>query len=343
MFNYGGFVGLVYRGNTATFENCYADVSDNAISKIPASSFECDYFAVPSSEKAILTATNCYARKATYANAEFKNYAGVTVVSADQVANGEVAYKLNAGSTGNDAAWAQTIGTDIVPMLKLFSKDSKEVHEANGGEYKLGTSGWGTLYYPTDVTLAEGVKAYIVSDVKENTTDGETENYVVLSEVSGSTLKAYTPAILCSLTEGESTATEKTIPLVPIYYNDAKRQSESEDMTAMLYGVLENTEAPDGSYIMQNHNGVVAFYQVDTEVAQPSIPAFRCALVWAPTGDQQSGAKVNLRFDYETTGISNILEPLLQGGHVYDLEGRRVQSLQKNQIYIKNGRKFIVR
>lgn len=42
-------------------------------------------------------------------------------------------------------------------------------------------------------------------------------------------------------------------------------------------------------------------------------------------------------------GVSKVTTRGTGNGAVYDLEGRKVQKLQKGQIYIQNGKKFIAR
>lgn len=55
-----------------------------------------------------------------------------------------------------------------------------------------------------------------------------------------------------------------------------------------------------------------------------------------------AGAKVNVMFDNETTGITNVEGKNIEDNAVYNLSGMRVTKLTKG-IYIKNGHKFIVK
>lgn len=338
MFNYGGFVGHIYEGNTVTFDNCYADVKDNSLTTYQAGLEDaslCDYF-VTASRRTTVTATNCFARKATFADKDFYNTAGVTIVSDDQLESGEVTSKLNNGRTGDGAAWLQTIGTDTAPEPRLVSANSLEVFSEPAAQYSLTDAGWGTLFYPTDVKLADGVKAYTTSVV-----EGDVVVLTSIEEEAKGYVPANVPVILCSLEDGSASPSEITIPLVAAYHNRL-----GGAVMGLLHGVYESTAAPNGSYVLQKHGDNVAFYEVDTSVSEPYVPAWRCYLD-VPAGQTQSYAKYILRLDDdEPTAVDNAaitLEPLLRDGAVYDLSGRKVQTVQKNQVYIKNGRKFIIR
>lgn len=266
---------------------------------------------------------NCYARDMSSDPCSVTFDGDETVVTDDQLASGEIAYRLNAGRTGSDAVWRQTIGTDTIPMHATFSPRSMEVYHKGADAATVGTAGWGTLFYPAATTLPDGVRAYTVAEVK----NGD----LVLQEVSGA-VPAYTPVILCTLPEGETSAEAVTIPLVGTYYNKA-------DGKGILRGVYERTAAHDGWYIMQKQDGEVAFYQVDTSVVQPYLPAWRCYLDGIGTA---AYSKLRLTFG-DATGIEEALTPILSDGAIYDLEGRKVQTLQKGHIYIKNGKKIYVR
>lgn len=321
----GGFLGCMETNrDTVYIHNSYSDCtgSESDDVKSTVGYFIGRFNAINS---AIYVNNSC-ARKVTNITLQVR---GEDVYSDSYLATGRIGYKQKGARTGDEyCRWAQTIGTDAGPKLKAYNKSSLEVFRVEAYDYDISAAGWGTLFYPAVVSLPSGVKAYTTNEVSDGV--------LVLKDV-GATIPARTPVIICTLAEGEDKAEAMTLSLNDAYYNKVKY-----DGTGMLKGVYERTAAPNGSYIMQNHGGNVAFYQVDTSVNQPYVPAWRCYLELP--AEQQSYAKINLSFaSGETTGIDNAIEPLLRDGAVYDLQGRRVHSLRKNQIYIKNGRKFIVR
>lgn len=79
------------------------------------------------------------------------------------------------------------------------------------------------------------------------------------------------------------------------------------------------------------------FYNLTSDT---TVPAGKAYLELATT--LGAGAKVNVMFDNETTGITNIKDGNIEDNAVYNLSGMRVTKLTKG-IYIKNGHKFIVK
>ena len=82
--------------------------------------------------------TNCFNVEGTQEN--------VTTVTAEQLASGEVAYKLNGDQTA--IVWFETIGTDAAPS---FSGETV---------YKTSDAGWGTFFDTEKAYAFTGVKAY---------------------------------------------------------------------------------------------------------------------------------------------------------------------------------------
>lgn len=105
-----------------------------------------------------------------------------------------------------------------------------------------------------------------------------------------------------------------------------------------LTGIYAQTEAPQGSYVLQNHpqSQGVAFYLVGD--VKPIVKPFRA---YIPA--QSSNAKaIKVVFDGEATAIDGITADEGANENVYDLSGRKVVKAHKG-IYIKNGKKVIVK
>ena len=345
--NSGGFIGYYDDVTTSTvsFTNCFSAPTVNASYN---SGSPLGYFGGGGMSKINYNVTNCYALASNVVKNSGKK---VTLLDAATLATGAATYALNADRT-SDAPWRQTIDTDALPQLKLFSPDSKEVNLA-ADTVKIGSMGWATHYYPLAQTLPDGVKAYTVSGVSQ-----EKGEYVVNLEEVKETIPAFTPVLLCTLDEG-ATEAEKTITIeMPsLYYNDVLKDVEGEGngQAFQLVGVTRNCEAFNGCYVLQQQTNATtgekktAFYRVDTEVATPTVPAWKCVFVYTATGDDEGEAGntrvVQLRLDDETTGIdaAGAINSILGDGKTYDLSGRRVTTLQKGNVYIKNGQKFIIK
>lgn len=102
-----------------------------------------------------------------------------------------------------------------------------------------------------------------------------------------------------------------------------------------LTGVYAQTPAPDNSFVLQEQQGVLGFYQVQD--TKPAVGANRCYLTLPA-----DAAGVKALFFGTATGIEKMqnAECTMQNGAVYDLAGRRVSKPQHG-IYIINGKKVI--
>ena len=50
-----------------------------------------------------------------------------------------------------------------------------------------------------------------------------------------------------------------------------------------------------------------------------------------------------MNFNHTTTGIEAVSPAAQQDGPIYDLSGRRVSHMSKGGIYIRNGKKILVK
>lgn len=175
-------------------------------------------------------------------------------------------------------------------------------------------AGWGTVILPFSVTpLPVGVKAYTCAAV-----DGAT---LTLAEVNA--LEANKPYIIEGAWDDKLTGDAQGTKLT---YKEG-----------LLTGTYADMEAIDGTYIMQKHDDKVGFYQVDTEIAQPNVPANRAYLTAPPS----EGVKAFVLDEDIALAIQNVFDGLVKG-EAYDLAGRKVSHFQKGGAYIVNGKKVIV-
>ncbi|MBO7069627.1 MAG: hypothetical protein J6W52_13290 [Bacteroidaceae bacterium] len=110
--------------------------------------------------------------------------------------------------------------------------------------------------------------------------------------------------------------------------------NEAELSNGLLCGTYKTTPATEGSYVLQNQNGVTGFYHV--EGVQPTIGAFRAYL-----NVSDSDVKMYTFCDENATGIS--LPSTFSEGEktpIYNLVGQQITKPIKG-IYIKNRKKFL--
>lgn len=193
-----------------------------------------------------------------------------------------------------------------------------DLEEVNTLPVTISAAGYATLYAPVALTIPEGVTASTLTIGYKDHLD-ETNVEV--------TIPANTPVMLSG--DNGNPATSGT-------YNF----TIAEDVPAInqaneLIGTLAAIAAPDESYILQNHDGVVGFYQVDTSVATPNVPGFRA---YIPALDSSVKA---FFFGDTATGINAIKDASVDG-EIYDLSGRRVSKMQRG-VYVVGGKKVAVK
>ncbi len=225
---------------------------------------------------------------------------------------------------------------------KIFSKDVKdvicqttnEVLSANDlkpqltVDYALAThtlsvtdAGAATLVLPYETEIPEGVKAYTLTYASGNK--------AVATELAG-VIPANTP-VLVNAEKGD--------------YNfkaTAKLTTKAaEPVSGSLHGVWSEVVVPEGSYVLQNQSGTVAFYRV--EAADFKVKANQ-AYLYAP---EAAGAKMlNIDFGGDATAINGVeAEASNANTQVYTIDGKKANrnNLAKGQVYVTKGKTFILK
>lgn len=173
---------------------------------------------------------------------------------------------------------------------------------------------YGTFCAPFDVTIPEGVTAYTIGGIAEN---GK------LTLEQQNTISAHTPVIVYSESASDINAVQFGVA------------TAGNPTSNYLTGVYTDTEAPVGSYVLQNQSGRVGFYQVQ-EGTQPMVRANRAYLT------VPASANVKAFYMDDATAIQTVEELLSGKAEIYDLAGRRQQKLQKG-INIVGGKKVLVK
>lgn len=158
------------------------------------------------------------------------------------------------------------------------------------------------------------------SVVTASTVTGVEGNVLKLEPVADYVIPANTPVIV-------EIPMAYTLPVSGIYV-------KGTPAAGLLTGVYESTQAPVGSYVLQNLSGKVGFYQV-TAGNQPTVGANRCYLT------VDSGIKAFFFEEDDATAIQAIDNGQQTAeGAIYNVAGQRLNKMQRG-INIINGKKIL--
>uniref|UniRef100_UPI00402589CB hypothetical protein n=1 Tax=Alloprevotella sp. TaxID=1872471 RepID=UPI00402589CB len=190
--------------------------------------------------------------------------------------------------------------------------------------HTLGDKSYATYYLPFAAKAPEGVTAY--AGVVNN-------GSVQLTAFTNGVIPANTGALLVA----NSDVTTATFTLAD--------NSEATTISNDLKGVLTTTQLSDITNsdqvrIFSKKGDVAGFYKPNTNI---TTLAANKVYVMAPAN---STASLALNFGQEITGIDQVLNEVVENNEnnaaIYDLTGRRVAKAVKG-VYVKNGKKFIVK
>lgn len=190
--------------------------------------------------------------------------------------------------------------------------------------HTLGDKSYATYYLPFAAKAPEGVTAY--AGVVNN-------GNVQLTAFTNGVIPAKTGALLVA----NNDVTTATFTLAD--------DSEATTINNDLKGVLTTTQLSDITNsdqvrIFSKKGDVAGFYKPNTTI---TTLAANKVYVMAPAN---STASLALNFGQEITGIDQVLNEVVENNEnnaaIYDLTGRRVAKAVKG-VYVKNGKKFIVK
>ena len=187
----------------------------------------------------------------------------------------------------------------------------------------IGSTGFGTLYAPVALTLPEGMKAYTGTLSVE-----EGENVLTLYEVKEA-IPAGTGVILQSETKNKDYEFAITTSTASSVKNDLKGSVisfECSNSGNLIYTLQTSTQSSSGVAFKRYNGASVTGGKVYIEL--PST---------------QNAAAVRVRFAGEdVTEIENSEFIIQDSGFIYDLTGRRVETMDKG-VYIVNGKKVVIK
>lgn len=200
------------------------------------------------------------------------------------------------------------------------------LHSADGIE-EIATIGTFSAPFPT--VVPEGVTAYYVSGA--TTDDGAS----TLAVAEGEAVPANTGVLLTATDASLTTALMR-----PAAGETAATIAEGENWLSHSAGEDKEIAAEENAYILTAQEGVVAFYPCSA--SGRTLGMNKSYLVLS---EGASAQRVKLNFGNGTsTGIGTVAAgDDASAAPLYDLSGRRVTNPTKGGVYIRAGKKFIVR
>ncbi len=222
--------------------------------------------------------------------------------------------------------------SDNLSPIAIKYNGSYDMNLAQAYNLELGAAGAATMVLPFEATIPSGANCY--------TLDYASGDDITATKVTGGTLAANTPVLVIGTADTpylfETTAAASTtIEAIP----------GSEQTSGVLKGVYTETTPANTNYILSYKGEALAFRKADgsTNKVQP----YHAYMSVTHSGPNPAPAFYNINFG-GITGISNLkVEQNMmddENAPIYNLQGVRMnsQNLPKG-IYVKNGRKFIVK
>ena len=203
---------------------------------------------------------------------------------------------------------------------------------------------WQAWYVPFDVPVEDMAQAGLdVAEIYGILLDKDNNAVIAFLKMDAGTVKANTPYVVRPKEYGNVTVTTTST----LYQTNATQFAiSSAKDTYTIGGIYERTTTP-GNWYAVNTDG--QFQKMGTGV---NLSPMRIWMTIDPRDDNpytqpsEANAKMNIMVigDDETTGIESLTPTLSEGtGVTYDLQGQRVNSIQKGQLYIKNGKKYVAK
>ncbi len=184
------------------------------------------------------------------------------------------------------------------------------------------SAGWATLFLADDVIIPDGVTCYTVSSFSGN--------YVVLEEITTDVLPSETAAIV-EATEGD-------------YLFESNGEKTAYAGTNYLKGTAANEYITEEAYVLSVVDGEVGLYKAEMTDGTWLNNANKAYL---PASSVPNKTVEFYGFDWGgTTGIENIEGVAGNNfgeGAIYDLTGRKINSIAVTGIYIIDGKKVFIR
>ena len=262
-------------------------------------------------------------------NANFDTYEGrfVRLTDADingkNIAQGENAFALYNRFDFITAPTSAT-GCDIEGIVARYNTTLQIFPVSISNTINVTEAGFATLYLAYPVVIPADVKAYTVTGVGAG--------YVTLTQVTG-VLPANTGVIVEA---GKGS------------YDFVYSADEATAVTDnKLLGSAVNTYVNGNAYVLGNKDGIGLYKAVlnKNEAGEAGTTHFKnnANKAYLPASVASGAASYSFRFGEGTTGISEVKGENGNVKAIYDLTGRKVETISAPGIYIINGVKTLVK
>ncbi len=200
----------------------------------------------------------------------------------------------------------------------LYLNSIEIIWEVEPASYTLavGETRYSTLSLGYDATIPQGAKAYVVSEVNGG--------YVTLEEVTG--VIPAKEAVIIEATPGNYNFVQTT-------------EGAAVVETNLLEGTRVDTYITEEAYVLWNVDGEACFCKAEMTDGKWLNNANKAYL---PASVANGAASYSFRFGEGTTGVENVVvENEVKA--IFDLTGRKVETISAPGIYIVNGKKVLVK
>lgn len=202
------------------------------------------------------------------------------------------------------------------------------------GSFKITEAGYGTYYSSKAYTMPEGVKGYIIT--------GNEGTSLVMNEAyaAGEVVPAKTALVVEGAANKYYTLVAESTDLTPannkLHGSDKAETTYVDGTDVKYYKLSYNNEGNNLGFYWGSENGAAfingahkAYLALDSETLLSQSRGFSLA-------DLAHGV---------TTGINTTVKSATQSNFIYDLNGRRINSLNgaAKGVYIMNGQKVLVK
>lgn len=234
----------------------------------------------------------------------------------------------------NEGATTLTIKLDNHTGGNVRVDDLELTTYAGVGSFKITEAGYGTYYSSKAYTMPEGVKGYTIT--------GNEGTSLVMNEAyaAGDVVPAKTALVVEGAANKYYTLVAESTKLTPdnnkLHGSDEAETTYVEGTDVKYYKLSYNNEGNNLGFYWGSENGAAftngahkAYLALDSETLLSQSRGFSLA-------DLAHGV---------TTGINTTVKSATQSNFIYDLNGRRINSLNgaAKGVYIMNGQKVLVK
>lgn len=234
----------------------------------------------------------------------------------------------------NEGATTLTIKLDNHTGGNVRVDDLELTTYAGVGSFKITEAGYGTYYTSDAYTMPKGVKGYTIT--------GNEGTSLVMNEAyaAGDVVPAKTALVVEGAANKYYTLVAKSTELTPannkLHGSDKAEMTYVDGINVKYYKLSYNNEGNNLGFYWGSENGAAftngahkAYLALDSETLLSQSRGFSLA-------DLTHGV---------TTGLNTAVKSATQSNFIYDLNGRRINSLNgaAKGVYIMNGQKVLVK